>query len=50
MPYVYGKLAQAAAAPLYKPLLLMAAGGVEEDFLLYKTLQILSPELRFVQE
>ena len=50
VPYVYGKLAQAAAAPLYKPLLLMAAGGVEEDFLLYKTLQILSPELRFVQE
>ena len=45
VPYVSGKLCKAAQSPLYKPLLLMAAGGTEEDFLRYKTLQILSPEL-----
>ncbi len=45
VPYVSGKLCQAAQSPLYKPLLLMAAGGAEEDFLRYKTRQILSPEI-----
>ena len=45
VPYVSGKLCQAAQSPLYKPLLMMAAGGTEEDFLRYKTLQVLSPEV-----
>ena len=40
-----GKLCQAAQSPLYRPLLLVAAGGAEEDFLRYKTLQVLSPEI-----
>ena len=48
VPYVYEKLRLAAQSPLYKPLLLMGAGGTEEDFLRYKTLQLLSPELRFL--
>lgn len=47
VPYVCGKLCAAAQSPLYKPLLLVAAGGAEEDFLRYKALQILSPELGF---
>ena len=47
VPYVCGKLCAAAQSPLYKPLLLVAAGGTEEDFLRYKALQILSPELGF---
>ena len=47
VPYVFEKLRQAAEQPIYKPLLLVAAGGTEEDFLRYKTLQILSPEIRF---
>ena len=47
VPYVCGKLCAAAQSPLYKPLLLVAAGGAEEDFLRYKALQILSPELDF---
>lgn len=45
VPYVTGKLCQAAQSPLYRPLLLVAAGGAEEDFLRYKTLQVLSPEI-----
>ena len=45
VPYVSGKLCQAAQSPLYRPLLLVAAGGTEEDFLIYKTKQILSPEI-----
>lgn len=45
VPYVAGKLCQAAQSPLYRPLLLVAAGGAEEDFLRYKTLQVLSPEI-----
>ena len=47
VPYVSRKLLSAAQSPLYKPLLLVAAGGAEEDFLLYKTRQILAPEVRF---
>lgn len=47
VPYVCGKLCAAAQSPLYKPLLLVAAGGTEEDFLRYKTLQILAPEIAF---
>lgn len=45
VPYVCDKLCRAAQSPLYKPLLLVAAGGTEEDFLRYKTLQVLSPEV-----
>lgn len=45
VPYVSGKLCEAAQSALYKPLLLVAAGGTEEDFLRYKTLQVLSPEI-----
>ena len=46
VPYVFEKLRAAAQAPLTKPLLLVGAGGAEEDFLRYKTLQLLSPVLR----
>ena len=49
-PYVGDKLCRAAQSPLYKPLLLVAAGGTEEDFLRYKTLQVLSPEVACVEE
>ena len=45
VPYVGGKLCQAAQSPLYRPLLLVAAGGTEEDYLRFKTLQVLSPEI-----
>lgn len=38
-PYVFGKLRLAAQSPLYRPLLLVAAGGTEEDYLRYKTHQ-----------
>ena len=47
VPYVFEKLRAAAQSPLYKPLLLVGAGGTEEDFLRYKTLQLLSPEIPF---
>ncbi|MDE7243280.1 MAG: hypothetical protein K2O18_04785, partial [Oscillospiraceae bacterium] len=47
IPYVYRKLSLAAQSALYKPLLLVAAGGTEEDYLRYKTLQLLSPEVAF---
>ena len=46
VPYIYEKLRGAAQSPLYKPLLLVGAGGTEEDFLFYKTTQLLSPSLR----
>lgn len=45
IPYVSEKLRQAAQSPLYRPLLMMAAGGAEADFLRYKTLQVLAPEI-----
>lgn len=45
VPYLGGKLCQAARSPLYRPLLLVAAGGTEEDYLLFKTRQALSPEV-----
>ena len=50
IPYVYGKLRAAAQSALYKPLLLLAAGGTEEDYLRFKTLQILSPEIRLAPQ
>lgn len=45
VPYVGKKLCLAAQSPLYKPLLLVAAGGTEEDYLRFKTAQVLSPEI-----
>lgn len=45
VPYVYQKLRKAADGALYKPLLLLALGGSEEDYLRYKTLQLLSPQI-----
>ena len=50
VPYLYGKLRMAAQNPLYKPLLLMGIGGSDEDFLRYKTLSILSPEIPMTAE
>lgn len=50
VPYLYGKLRSAAAQPLYKPLLLVAAGGSEDDFLHYKSLRIMAPEIRMTAE
>ena len=47
VPYVFDKLRRAAEQAIYKSLLLVAAGGSEEDFLHYKTLQLLSPDVRF---
>lgn len=45
VPYVFKKLRRAADTALYKPLLLLALGGTEEDYLRYKTLQLISPEI-----
>lgn len=45
VPYVYKKLRKAADATLYKPLLLLALGGTEDDYLRYKSLQLISPEI-----
>ena len=50
IPYVFEKLRTAAQSALYKPLLLVAAGGAEEDYLRFKTLQILAPEVRLVPQ
>lgn len=47
VPYVFKKLRRAADAALYKPLLMLALGGAEEDYLRYKTLQLVSPEVFF---
>ncbi len=49
VPYVYKKLRTAAEQTLYRPLLLVAAGGTDSDYLYFKTLQIMSPELRLVR-
>ena len=45
VPYVYKKLRKAADTTLYKPLLLLALGGTENDYLRYKALQLISPEI-----
>ena len=50
IPYVFEKLRTAAQSALYKPLLLVAAGGAEEDYLRFKTLQILAPEVRLIPQ
>ena len=48
--YLARKLRAAAAQPLYKPVLLVATGGSEDDFLLYKSRRIMSPEIRMLTE
>ena len=45
VPYIYKKLRKAADATLYKPLLLLALGGTEDDYLRYKAIQLISPEI-----
>ena len=45
IPYIYKKLRKAADATLYKPLLLLALGGTEDDYLRYKAAQLISPEI-----
>lgn len=50
VPYVYEKLRAVASQPLYKPLLLVAAGGSEDDFLHYKSLRLMSPEIRMIRD
>ena len=45
IPYVFEKLRTAAQQPLLRPLLLMAFGGSDEDYLRYKCLRLLSPEI-----
>ncbi|MBR7146219.1 MAG: hypothetical protein IKD11_00685, partial [Oscillospiraceae bacterium] len=46
VPYFYQKLLAAAQQPLLRPVLLLAVGGSEDDYLLYKSQRILSPEIR----
>lgn len=48
-PYIFNALRSAAGQPLYRPLLLMAAGGTDPDFLWFKTQQIISPEIKFTR-
>lgn len=45
VPYIYKRLRKAADATLYKPLLLLALGGTEDDYLRYKAIQLISPEI-----
>lgn len=47
-PYLFEKLRSAAQQPLFKPLLHLAAGGSEEDYLRFKVLRLMSPEIRMV--
>lgn len=49
-PYIYNALKGASEQALYKPLLLVAVGGSEPDFIWFKTQQLISPELRFMGE
>lgn len=46
VPYFFEKLRIAAQQPLLRPVLLLAVGGSEEDFLRYKAQRLLSPEIR----
>ena len=46
VPYLYQKLLTAAQQPLLRPILLLAVGGSEEDYLRYKAQRILSPEIQ----
>ena len=50
VPYLYEKLRSAARQPLIKPLLLLAVGGSEDDFLQYKAQQIMAPELQMTED
>ena len=45
-PYFYQKLLSAAQQPLLRPVLLLAVGGSEDDYLFYKAQRIFSPEIR----
>lgn len=47
VPYVYQKLCDVAQSALYRTLMSKALGGTDRDFLMFKTLQLLSPDLRF---
>lgn len=49
VPYIQKKLSAYAEQPLYKPLILVAAGGTDPDYLNFKAVQLLSPELKLVQ-
>lgn len=46
VPYLYEKLLTAARQPLLRPLLMIAVGGSEEDYLLFKAQRIMSPEIQ----
>ena len=46
MLYFYQKLHTAAQQPLLRPVLLLAVGGSEDDYLRYKSQRVLSPEIR----
>lgn len=46
VPYFCQKLLTAAQLPLFRPVLLLAVGGSEEEYLRYKAQRILSPDLR----
>lgn len=50
IPYVLEKLRAAAQQPLYRPLLLMALGGSEEDYLRYKCLRLMASEVPLIPE
>ena len=45
VPYLCEKLSAAAQQPLSRPFLLMALGGSDEEYLRYKCLRLLSPEI-----
>lgn len=49
VPYIQNKLSAYAEHPLYKPLILVAAGGTNPDYLNFKAEQLLSPQLKLVQ-
>ncbi|MBR3704178.1 MAG: serine hydrolase [Oscillospiraceae bacterium] len=50
VPYFYQKLLMAAQQPLLRPVLLLAVGGSEDDYLLYKAQRLLSPEIRLLTD
>ena len=50
VPYILKKLRTAAEQSLTKPLLLVALGGTDPDYLHFKTLQLLSPEITMVAD
>lgn len=50
IPYLYEKLCAAARQPLLRPLLMLTAGGSDEEFLYFKATKILSPEIQLIQD